>query len=114
MATRSRPALLERDAELDELHAALRDAQHPGGALVVVDDAHWADQASLRFLAFLLPRLEDLPVLLVVAARPGERDTALARLATDATAHLLRLNTLTERAVAELVRETIGSSAADE
>src|SRR3954451_19662287 len=37
MATRSRPALLERDAELDELHAALRDAQHRGGRLVVVE-----------------------------------------------------------------------------
>ena len=27
---------------------------------LVVDDAHWADGASLRFLAFLLPRLEEL------------------------------------------------------
>ena len=29
---------------------------------LVVDDAHWADRASLRFLAFLLPRLAELPV----------------------------------------------------
>src|SRR2546421_253132 len=33
--------------------------------LMVVDDAHWADEASLDYLAFLLPRLEELPVLLL-------------------------------------------------
>src|SRR3954453_17888839 len=37
MAPRSRPALLEREDELDELHAALRDAQHGRGRLVVVE-----------------------------------------------------------------------------
>src|SRR5207248_10506649 len=29
--------------------------------LLVVDDVHWADAPSLRFLAFLVPRLEGLP-----------------------------------------------------
>ena len=29
---------------------------------IVVDDAHWADASSLRYLAFLLPRLEELDV----------------------------------------------------
>ena len=42
-------------------------ARRPVG--LAVDDAHWADSASLRFLAFMLPRLEDLPVTLIVA--PG-------------------------------------------
>src|SRR5215218_5754846 len=37
-----------------------------------VDDAHWADAPSLRFLAYLARRLEGLPVLLAVAARPSE------------------------------------------
>lgn len=40
--------------------------------LLVVDDVHWADAASLRFLAYLAPRLEELPVALVVALRPAE------------------------------------------
>ena len=39
---------------------------------LVVDDAHWADAASLRYLAFLLTRLEELEVALVVATRPRE------------------------------------------
>ena len=39
--------------------------------LLVVDDAQWADDASLAFLAFLIRRLEDAPVLLLVATRPA-------------------------------------------
>ncbi|GEL19259.1 ATP-binding protein [Pseudonocardia asaccharolytica] len=38
--------------------------------LIAVDDAHWADPASLRFLNYLARRLDGLTVLLVVAARP--------------------------------------------
>src|SRR5215510_14358513 len=39
-------------------------------ALLVVDDGQWADAASLRYLAFLATRLEDLPAALIVATRP--------------------------------------------
>ncbi|HEU4737618.1 MAG TPA: AAA family ATPase [Solirubrobacterales bacterium] len=42
--------------------------------LLAVDDAHSADAASLDYLGFLLPRLEELPVLLVVTGRPDEPD----------------------------------------
>jgi DNA-binding CsgD family transcriptional regulator len=37
--------------------------------LLTVDDAHWADGPSLRFLSYLARRLEGLPVLLVMAYR---------------------------------------------
>jgi hypothetical protein len=40
--------------------------------LMVVDDAHWADAPSLRFLAFLAPRLHTLPVLLITATDPTD------------------------------------------
>ena len=40
--------------------------------VVAVDDAHWADEPSLRWLAYLAPRLEGLPVALLVTLRPGE------------------------------------------
>lgn len=47
-----------------------------GGAgtpvMVLVDDAHWADRPSLRFLAYLAERVAELPILLVVTARDGE------------------------------------------
>jgi predicted ATPase len=40
--------------------------------LVAVDDVHWCDGASLRFLLYLRRRLEGLPLLLLLAIRPGE------------------------------------------
>jgi predicted ATPase len=39
--------------------------------LLVVDDVHWADVQSLRWLAYMRARLEDLPVAFVAAARPA-------------------------------------------
>jgi AAA ATPase-like protein len=40
--------------------------------LVLVDDLHWADLASLRWLAYLIQRLDGLPVAVVAAARPDD------------------------------------------
>jgi DNA-binding NarL/FixJ family response regulator len=44
----------------------------PQGLLLVIDDVQWVDRASLRFVAYLLARLEDVPVAVVMALRPGE------------------------------------------
>ena len=41
---------------------------------LLVDDAHWADEHSLRFLAYLEARIEELPACLVIAVRTGETD----------------------------------------
>lgn len=43
--------------------------------LLAVDDAHWADEPSLRFLAYLARRVESLPIALVIGAR-GDHDPA--------------------------------------
>lgn len=40
--------------------------------VLVADDLQWCDVPSLRFLAFLLPRLADLGVLVVAGLRTGE------------------------------------------
>ena len=40
--------------------------------LLVVDDAHWADEPSLRFLVYLAGRLSDQPIGVVVGTRAGE------------------------------------------
>lgn len=81
-----------------------------GPLCLVVDDAHWADAASLRYLAFLLPRLEELDVALVVATRPREAGTdadLLATVTSDPAAEVLRLPPLTRAAVAELVESRL-------
>jgi DNA-binding CsgD family transcriptional regulator len=41
--------------------------------LLVVDDVHWADEPSLRWLGYLARRLEGLSLLIVVATRPPEQ-----------------------------------------
>ena len=77
-----------------------------GPLCLVVDDAHWADAASLRYLAFLLTRLEELDAALVVATRPREAGTdaeLLATVTTDPSADVIRLPPLTRAAVAQLV-----------
>ena len=74
---------------------------------VCVDDAHWADQASLRFLTYLARRLEELPIALMAAARPPrspDGSALVAALAGEPSTELVALAPLSERAVAELVR----------
>jgi ATP/maltotriose-dependent transcriptional regulator MalT len=45
--------------------------------VLVLDDLHWADPASLELLGSLLRRPPDAPVLLAVALRPRQLDEAL-------------------------------------
>ena len=47
--------------------------------LLAVDDAHWADEASLRFLAHMSRRISDLPVLLLLGCRPVPAEHLLAQ-----------------------------------
>jgi DNA-binding CsgD family transcriptional regulator len=73
---------------------------------IVVDDAHWADAPSLRYLTFLLTRLEELNVALVLATRPceaGPDAELLSSVATDPSADVIALPPLTRAAVAQLV-----------
>jgi len=84
-------------------------AQHP--LALVVDDAHWADGASLRFLAFLLPRLEELHAAVLLGARPaeaGERRELLAALSMDPATEVVTVGPLTRKGVATLVAVALG------
>ena len=61
--------------------------------MVAVDDAHWADEPSLQFLAYLARRVESLPVALVICTRVEVQsaDTgALAELRGDSATELVR------------------------
>jgi hypothetical protein len=82
---------------------------------LLVDDAHWAEGASLRFLAYLGNRLSQVPVMLVVAARPlGEPGgAAVAQMLTEGGAPvLLRPPALSDDASAELVRAAVPEAVA--
>ena len=80
---------------------------------LVVDDVHWADAPSLRYLAFLLTRLEELDVALVVATRLREASTdaeLLATVTTASSAVVIRPLPLTRAAVAQLVESALGET----
>ena len=78
--------------------------------LLSVDDAHWADDPSLRFLHFLTSRLEELPVLLLVGTRPSEEALSdlLPMLASGPAARNLSPAPLSGDAVVEWVRSRAG------
>ncbi|MEP6698043.1 MAG: AAA family ATPase, partial [Pseudonocardiales bacterium] len=77
------------------------------GALLAVEDLQWADESSVEVLAYLLRRLSDFPVLVVLSWRgdflplPSLRG-ALAESRRDNLATTLELGPLSEGAVGEL------------
>ena len=81
-----------------------------GPFIAIVDDLHWADEQSVRWLLYLARRLEELPVLVVVAFRRGEPGASdlLDQVLADPVVVRLALDPLSEAAMASLVAETFG------
>ena len=78
--------------------------------VLLVDDAQWADRASLDALAHLARRASDLPLLVVLAARPGD---ALAEIAGIAGVALLEPGPLSAAGAARLVRRVAPDAPVD-
>ena len=75
--------------------------------LLVIDDAHWADPASLRYLLHLAQRIEGLQSLVLIATRRGEPNAdnvALEALAGAGRTAILRPSPLSERAVHDVIQ----------
>src|SRR4051812_15001351 len=74
-------SLVERpDAESDGSFAMLHglywlaaNVAYTQPTLLSIDDLHWADSASLRWLCYLARRLEGLPLLVAGSTRPPEQ-----------------------------------------
>ena len=84
--------------------------------VLAIDDLHWCDRPSLRFLAYVTRRLEGLPVLLGVTLRtaePGSDPALLSEIANDLATSALRPGPLTDAAVRSLVHAALGGEAAD-
>ncbi|MDN3025376.1 AAA family ATPase [Streptomyces sp. S.PB5] len=100
----------------DGLVAAVRRlARRDWPLVLVIDDAHWADQETLRWLAAFAERLDDLSVLVLVARRPGDVSGESARLldaiAATSGGPVATLSALTPDATAGLTRATLGEHA---
>lgn len=78
-------AQLERaflaDAPPHEIHRLLLEelTLPPRPTVVVIEDLHWADHATLDAVNVIARRLASLPALVVATVRPGEAPPALAR-----------------------------------
>jgi DNA-binding CsgD family transcriptional regulator len=77
--------------------------------LFAIDDLHWADTPSLRWLLYLTRRLDGVPLLVAAGTRPPEgegRDpTLVAELITDPEAAAIRPEPLGRASIAVLARE---------
>ncbi|MGC9495594.1 ATP-binding protein [Streptomyces sp. WG7] len=94
--------------------AVRRLARREWPLVLLIDDAHWADQETLRWLAAFAERLDEISVLVVIARRPGDvsGDSARHLDAAAAVGRLLApLNALTPDATAGLTRSTLGDHA---
>ncbi|MEV6522923.1 AAA family ATPase [Longispora sp. NPDC051575] len=86
-----------------------------GPLLLAVDDVHWIDDASGRFLSHLARRITDLPVLLLAAGRPGRSFDGFVGGALGGTQpELLRPRALSPAGVGALVRHDLAADAEDE
>lgn len=99
----------------DGLVAAVRRlARRDWPLVLLIDDAHWADQETLRWLAAFAERLGEQNVLVVVARRPGEVNGDSARhldAVAAAGSSVANLSALTPDATAGLTRATLGAHA---
>ena len=85
-----------------------------GPVLLAVDDLHWCDPPSLRFLAYLAPRLEGLQVLVAAGLRstdPGVDPGLLADVVAGPATVIVDPGPLSREAVAALVAERLGADA---
>lgn len=102
----SLPALMGRDTERPKLFSAFLDElqKSPLPTVVVFEDVHWADEATLDLIKFLGRRIPHLPVLFLVTYRDNElgRDHSLWSVIGDLPGNAvtrLRLAPLSEHAV---------------
>ena len=87
-----------------------------GRLLIAVDDAHWADGPSLRWLAYVAGRVQGLGVGLLVALRPGEPacdEPPLLRVRGEASV-VLRPRLLSLAGVSALLGEGAGGGVSEE
>jgi class 3 adenylate cyclase/DNA-binding CsgD family transcriptional regulator/tetratricopeptide (TPR) repeat protein len=80
-------------------------------AAIVIDDLHWTDAPTLRWLSFLSRRLEGLPLLVVLGLRPPEQSVEtelLTELVSDPAVLLIRPTALSDAGVGAMVELEFG------
>ena len=112
VAARSDPMLMgdqTRRAFEDLLEAETRTRP----VLLCLDDLHWGDQASVKYIDHVLRQLHDRPLIVLAAARP-EIELEFPGLFAERDVEIVRLGELPKRAAETLVRSMLGVDAADD
>ncbi len=97
----------------ERVAVTLRNAGSAQPFVAIVDDAHWADTASLELLQFLIATLHDARVLLVVVYRTDELSEShvlhglIARAARARNVQRLELQPLSQAHIYELIDATL-------
>ena len=110
LAPRSAPSADPEFGRLYGLFWLLANLAERQPLLLSLDDLHWSDAASLRFLEFIAPRLDELAIAVVAAVRPrepGPHSDLTARLATQA--EVISLRPLSVESAGALLEEGLGS-----
>jgi DNA-binding CsgD family transcriptional regulator len=100
---------------LHGLYWLLNNLSDERPVVLAVDDLHWCDAESLRFLTYLAPRLEGLAIAVLASTRGGEPVAEdLARLAAAPETTLLRPRPLSAEATTRLCERRLGRPVATE
>jgi DNA-binding CsgD family transcriptional regulator len=102
------PALLRGAVAQHEIFSAVLDALRARPRVFVLEDLHWADEATLDLVRFLARRIATLPLLLVLSYRDTlgaghPLSPVLGDLVSSPDARRLQLTPLSRSAVAALV-----------
>ncbi len=108
-----RDALVGGPIDREHVMAAVQEelGRGPHPTLAIIEDIHWADDATVDILTFLSRRLEFLPVLLVLTVRESDLDEAsrlhrfLSSLVAARSSIRISLGPLTEGAVYGLAQQ---------
>ena len=103
---------LETEVEKRRLFEALTglflQQAEAGPLLLIVEDLHWSDQASLEFLLFLIRRMANHPMLLLLSSRSAGAQAGLVELLAgldrEPIAQEIRLDPLSRTEVAQLLQ----------
>lgn len=74
--------------------------------VIAVDDLHWLDEQSARFVVYLAERIDGVPILVLATARPDEPGAAANEIVASLRpkADIIRPRELSEAAVERLLR----------
>ncbi len=99
---------LDSFAPINGLYWLAANLAEKQATLLMVDDAHWADVTSLRFIDFLARRVSHLSLLVILGIRTGEPSEPEELAPLRLEAERLQPQPLGPRSVHELISATVG------